>query len=73
MCDFIAIIKICEGDVYRMYCDIHSFFQGDVFMDFQTLIDYAHESINFHYIIDLNTSTDHLAFEFASQHIWATF
>jgi hypothetical protein len=31
-----------------MYCDIHSFFQGDVFMDFQALIDYVHESINLH-------------------------
>jgi hypothetical protein len=30
VCDFIAIIKICEGDVYQMYCDIYSFFQGDV-------------------------------------------
>ncbi len=25
MCDFIAIVQICEGDVYWMYCDIHSF------------------------------------------------
>jgi hypothetical protein len=23
--DFSAIIKICEGDVYRMYYEIHSF------------------------------------------------
>jgi hypothetical protein len=48
VCDFSAIIKICEGDVYQMSCDIHSSFQGDVFMDFQTLIDYVHESINLH-------------------------
>jgi len=48
VCDFIAIVKIFEGDVYWMYCDIHSFFQGDVFMDFQALIDYVHESINLH-------------------------
>ncbi len=27
MCDFIATIKICERDVYWMYCDIHSSFQ----------------------------------------------
>ncbi len=24
ICDFIIAIKICEGDVYHMYCDIHS-------------------------------------------------
>jgi hypothetical protein len=21
LCDFIIIVKICEGDVYHMYCD----------------------------------------------------
>jgi hypothetical protein len=26
VCDFITIAKICERDVYWMYCDIHSFF-----------------------------------------------
>jgi hypothetical protein len=26
VCDFIVIVKICEGDVYWMYYDIHSFF-----------------------------------------------
>jgi hypothetical protein len=56
-----------------MYCDIHSFFQGDVFMNFQPLIDCAHESINICWITNLNTKTYHLAFEFVGQHILATF
>ncbi len=73
MCGFIVAVKICDGDVYQKYCDIHSSFQGDVFMNFQPLIDCAHESINLHWIIDMNTKTYHLAFEFAGQHIWATF
>ncbi len=46
LCDFIIVIKIYEGDVYQMYCDIHSSFQSDVFMNFQALINSAHESIN---------------------------
>jgi hypothetical protein len=46
-CDFITTIKICEGDVYWMYFDIHSSFQGDVFMNFQALTNYVHESIHF--------------------------
>jgi hypothetical protein len=49
-----------------MYYDIHSFFQGDVFMNFQALIDCALESINLCWIIDMNIRTNHLAFEFAS-------
>ncbi len=48
MCDFIAIVQICEGDVYWMYCDIHSFLKKNMFIIFHTLINYAHESINFH-------------------------
>jgi len=37
MCNFIAMVKICERDIYLMYHDIHSSFQGDVFMNFQAL------------------------------------
>jgi hypothetical protein len=51
MCDFIAIIKICEKDVYWMYRDIHSYFQSDVIKKFQALINCAHENINSHWII----------------------
>jgi hypothetical protein len=52
MCDFIATIKICERDLYWMYCDIHSSFQGDVIKNFQALINCAHENINLHWITD---------------------
>jgi hypothetical protein len=56
-----------------MYYDIHSSFQGDVFMNFQTLINCTHDNINICWIINLNSRTNHLAFEFVGQHIWATF
>jgi hypothetical protein len=26
VCDFIVVVKICEKDVYRMFCDQKSFF-----------------------------------------------
>jgi hypothetical protein len=42
-------------------------------MNFQALITYVHDSINFDRIIDLNKRTNHLAFEFVGQHTWATF
>jgi hypothetical protein len=35
VCDFIVVIKICEGNVYQIYFDIHSFFQVDMFMNFE--------------------------------------
>jgi hypothetical protein len=73
VCDFSAIIKICEGDVYQMYCEIHSSFQGDVFINFQALINCVHQSINPYWIINLNTITNYLVFEFVGQHICITF
>jgi hypothetical protein len=37
-----------EGEVYWMYCDNHFCFQGDVFINFHSLIDFAHENITFY-------------------------
>jgi hypothetical protein len=46
--DFITIIKICEADVYHMYCDNQTYFEGDAFIDFTNLIYFIHENISFH-------------------------
>jgi hypothetical protein len=44
--DFITIMKICEGDVYCMFCDSQSSFEGDVFTNFKALINIAHDNIS---------------------------
>jgi hypothetical protein len=56
-----------------MFCDSQSSFEGDVSTNFKVLINTAHDNISLRWIIDLNTCIDYLAFEFVSQHIWATF
>jgi hypothetical protein len=38
-----------------MYCDNHFCFQGDVFINFHSLIDFAHENITFHWMTNFNT------------------
>jgi hypothetical protein len=43
---FIVVVKICEGKVYQIYGDIHSFSQVDMFMNFETLINCVFESIS---------------------------
>jgi len=53
VCDFIVIVKICERDVYHMFCDRQSFFEGNVFNDFTTLRNIAHENISFYWITNL--------------------
>jgi hypothetical protein len=29
ICDFITIMKVCQGQLYNLYCDNNSSFQGD--------------------------------------------
>ncbi len=73
--DFMAIVKICEGDVCCMFCDKQfSFpFEGNVFNNFTILINTVNENVNFHWITSLSIGIDHLAFVFVGQHMWATF
>jgi hypothetical protein len=46
--------------------------EGNVLNNFIALINSVHENINLHWITNLNTKIDHLAFEFTRQHMWAT-
>jgi hypothetical protein len=70
--NFITTIKVGEGDVYRLFYDRQSSFEGNVFNYFITLINSVHKNINLCWITDMNTKIDHLAFEFDGQHMWAT-
>jgi hypothetical protein len=69
--NFITIIKVGEGDVYCIFYDMQSSFEGNVLNYFTTLINNVHKSINLCWNIDMNTKIDHLAFEFDGQHMWA--
>jgi len=57
VCDFIAIVKICEIDVYMMYYDNHYYFQGDMFENFHAFINNVHKRMSFWWIMDLNIGT----------------
>jgi hypothetical protein len=39
-------MKICEGDVYCMFYDSKSSFEGDVFTNFKALINTTHDNIS---------------------------
>ncbi len=63
MCDFRDIIKICEGDLYYMYCDNEYYFQDDLFISFLVAINFVQENINIQWVKYLNIKVDHLTFD----------
>jgi hypothetical protein len=55
-----------------MFYDYHSSFENNVLNNFIVLINSVHESINLHWITNLNTRINYLTFEFIRQHMSAT-
>ncbi len=45
VCDLVAAIKVCQGDIYMMYCDQTSKFALDNFWAFKSLLEFRHGNI----------------------------
>jgi len=63
VCDLVVAIKVCQGNVYSMYCDHTSKFIIDSFWAFKSLLNLKHENIHMCWIIDVKFGISHLAFE----------
>jgi hypothetical protein len=63
VCDLVATIKVCQGDVYNMYYDQTSKFTANSFWAFKSLLELKHENIHMCWIIDAKFGIPHLAFE----------
>jgi hypothetical protein len=53
-CDMVATIKVCNSDIYNMYCDSSSRFIINNFNTFNFLLKFQHESMHMWWIFDLN-------------------
>jgi hypothetical protein len=60
VCDFVATMKICQGELYALYYDPIIAFNSLVFHQFNALMDVWHESIIMKWITNLATSIEHL-------------
>ncbi len=67
VCDLVVAIKVCQSNVYCMYCDHTSKFIVDSFWAFKSLLDLKHENIHMRWIIDAKCGISHLAFELNGQ------
>ncbi len=64
VCDLVAIVKVCQVDIFNMYCDQNSKFSINNLWVFKSLLECKHENIRMQWVLDVNTRVCHLAFEF---------
>ena len=63
--DFISAVKICEGDLYRLYVDPAFAFHGEEFNTFRSLADDTSMVIEQDWLFCYNREEDHLVFKIA--------
>jgi hypothetical protein len=72
ICDFIAALEVCEGQLYTFYVDHTTSYGRDDFWALSALLECSYESIQLKWIYDLNeTSEAHLAFMVAGEQHFA--
>jgi len=71
ICDFVAAVKVCQGDLHRMYEDYGTAFNCDEFWSFKNLLECSHEQIHIKWITDLNDDSAMLTFICHSENIHA--
>ncbi len=70
--DFIDVVKVCQGQMYTLYCDNNSSFQGDKFQSFHGLIQFDHQQIHMKWVTNYDLDfIQHLTFVLNGERIWA--
>jgi len=70
VCDLVATIKVCQGDVHNMFYDNILKFIAEKFCAFKSLFGCNHENIyRCNGYQNLNIGVQHLNFEIFGQHI----
>ncbi len=71
ICDFVAAVKVCQGQLYSMYEDHAIRFNTDEFWAYKNLLDCSHEQVHWKWIMDLNDNTSQLTFICNNEQIFA--
>jgi len=76
VCDYVATITTCQGQLYTHYSNPTMKYTFDVFKEFHDLINYIHNRVHLKLkasSLDLNTSgLEYLWFDFVSFIFWGT-
>jgi hypothetical protein len=57
ICDYLAAVKVCQGQLYELYCDHVSSFRSDSFREFTDLISGRHDNMSLSWVpgvLDVN-------------------
>jgi len=60
--DYVARVKICQVDLFSHFVDHNIILKFNVFYSFKSLVDSSHGLFIMWWILDLNTSIEHLIF-----------
>ena len=60
--DYVAVVKICQVDLYMMYVDLENSFHKAHFQMFCDVVEDHSYTISHEWITDLNTRVESLAF-----------
>jgi hypothetical protein len=60
--DYVAAVKICQVELYMMYCDADTSFQQQHFPMFVDVVNNHSYTITQEWVTDLNTGNESLAF-----------
>jgi hypothetical protein len=63
ICDFVAITKVGQGEIYALYMDMHIRFKFNAFQVYKYLLNSKHELIIMCWVIDLNIHIEHWTFD----------
>jgi len=72
ICNFIAALKIAEGQLFTLYIDRSTAYSRDEFWAFKNILDCSHSQIHMKWVSDLNDESAKLVFVTNSEKIWAT-
>ncbi len=72
ICDFVDVVKACEGDIYRLYVDpITSYgHTNGVFQTFLAIVHYSYDALHMVWIFEPNFGAKYVGFQFFLTHTW---
>lgn len=76
ICDYLAVVEVCQGQLYSLYFDLATCLCQDVFEELGDLVTCMHDIIPLTWVsatLDLNECVEHLAIKSGTSDHLATF